>query len=105
MPKQHQAMYIFDTLINNPARTPESMLYDPNEWQLMLINHKDSFGTQTDLAAYFKNTKPSIGNAWRTTLTELDNDRLRKNLGDVLDKSHLESIGKRRDDLIDKSLQ
>jgi hypothetical protein len=35
----------------------------------------------------------------------LDNDRLRKNLGDVLDKSHLESIGKRRDDLIDKSLR
>ncbi len=104
MPKQHQAMYIFDTLINNPARTPESMLYDPDEWQLMLVNHKDSFGTQTDLPAYLKNTGLSIGNAWRTTLLELDNNRLRKNLGDLLDKNHLESLEKRRDDLINKSL-
>jgi hypothetical protein len=105
MVKQHGVMYVFDTLIHNPARTPQSMLYNPDDWQLMLINHRNSFGTQTDRPAYLKNTRLSIGNEWRISLLELDDDRLRKNLGDVLDKSRLGALGKRRDVLIEDSIR
>jgi len=104
MVKQHGVMYVFDSLIHNPARTPQSMLYNPDDLQLMLINHRNSFGTQTDRPAYLKNTGLSIGNEWRISLLELDDDRLRKNLGDVLDKSRLGALGKRRDVLIKDSI-
>jgi hypothetical protein len=100
MPKQHTAMYVFDSLIHNPDRGPESMLYDPHEWQLMLIDHQKSFGTPTDRPAYLKNTTFTIGNEWRASLVELNDERLQKNLGDVLDKGRLAALGERRDMLI-----
>jgi hypothetical protein len=104
MAKQQGAMYAFDVLIHNPARTPESMLYDTDSWQLMLVDHRNAFGTQTSRPAYLANAGLTIGNEWRTTLLNLDDDRLRKYLGDILDKSRLTALAKRRDDLIKGSM-
>ena len=98
--KQHGAMHVFDALIHNPARSPESMLYSQDDWQLMLIGHGNSFGTQTGRPAYPENTGLTIGNEWRTTLADMDDDQLRKKLGDVLDNSRLVALGERRDALI-----
>ena len=103
MAKQHGAMYVFDTLIHNPARTPESMLYGTDDWQLVLVNHRGAFATQTDRPEYLGNMNLTIGNEWRNTLLNLDDDQLRSNLGDVLDKKHLAALVKRRDDLIKTS--
>jgi hypothetical protein len=99
MSKQQNAMHIFDTLIQNPTRTPFSMLYDPDSWNLILINHQRSFGTQRDRPAHLKSVSLTIGNEWRTALLKMDDEKLRKSLGDVLDKKHLAALAKRRDDL------
>ena len=101
--KQRSAMYIYDALIHNPLRTPLSMLYSPNIWQLMLINHQNSFGTKKDRPTYLKNIKLEIGDQWRTALLELDDQTLLTNLGDVLDKHRLAALSKRRDALIEDS--
>ncbi len=94
-------MYVYDVLIHNPARTPLSMLYSPDNWQLVLVNHENSFSTKKDRPAYLKNIEFTIGDQWRTALLALDDEELRKNLGDVLDKRRLSALAKRRDALIE----
>ena len=101
--KQRSAMYVYDALIHNTARTPLSMLYSPDDWQLVLVDHENSFSTKTDRPTYLKNVELIIGDQWRNALLELNDEKLRKNLGDVLDKRRLAALGKRRDALIEES--
>jgi hypothetical protein len=98
--RQRSAMYVYDALIHNPVRTPLSMLYSPDNWQLMLVNHENSFSTRKDRPTYLNNIKLTIGDAWRTALIELSDEKLRMNLGDVLDERRLAALAKRRDALI-----
>ena len=97
--KQWGAMYVFDALIHNSARTPLSMLYSPDHWQLMLVNHERSFSTSKDRPAYLNNIELNIGQQWRSALLEIDDEKLRSNLGDVLGKRRLAALAKRRDAL------
>jgi hypothetical protein len=101
--RQRSAMYVYDALIHNPVRTPLSMLYSPDNWQLMLVNHENSFSTKKDRPTYLNNIKLIIGDEWRTALNELSDEKLRVNLGDVLDKRRLAALAKRRDALIKDS--
>jgi len=98
--KQVQAMHIFDVLIGNGARTPSSMLYSPEDWLLMLVDHENSFGMETDRPAYLKEIELAIGDQWRTGLLELNDEVLRANLGEVLDEHRLAALSKRRDAVI-----
>jgi len=98
--KQWRAMHVFDALIHNSARTPLSMLYYPDDWQLLLLNHEHSFGKAKSRPAYLENRELVVGDEWRTALLELNNKRLRANLGDVLDRRRLAALAKRRDALI-----
>lgn len=101
--KQVRAMYVFDALIGNPARTPSTMLYSPDDWLLMLVDHESSFGAETDRPAYLKEIELAIGEQWRMALLEIDDETLRANLGDVLDKRRLAALSKRRDTMITDS--
>jgi hypothetical protein len=101
--KQMGAMYVFDALIHNPVRTPSTMLYDPDDWLLMLVDHENSFGVETDRPAYLKEIELAIGEQWRTALLEIDDETLRTNLGNVLDKRRLAALSKRRDAMITDS--
>jgi hypothetical protein len=98
--KQWGAMYVFDALIHNPSRTPSSMLYSPDDWLLMLVDHENSFRARTGRPAYQENIELSIGDQWRTALLELDDEKLSMNLGDVLDERRLAALLERRDVLI-----
>lgn len=98
--KQMDAMYVFDSLIHNPARTPSSMLYSPEDWLLLLIDHESSFSVKNDRPTYLKNIELTIGNQWRAALLEIDDETLRKNLGDVLDERRLAALSIRRDAMI-----
>lgn len=103
--KQKSAMYIFDTLINNPERTPLSMLYNPDDWQLILINHRNSLGPGTIRPDYLRNVELSIGGEWRSALLTINDEKLHSSLGDVLDNRRLDALAERRDALIKKSIQ
>jgi len=98
--KQRGAMYVFDALIHNPARTPLSMSYSPDNWQLMLIDHRDSFSAKKDWPAYLTNVGLALGGQWHQALLEIDDKKLRENLGDILDKKRLVALASRRDALI-----
>jgi hypothetical protein len=102
--KQVQAMYVFDALIGNSARTPSSMLYSSADRYLLLVDHERSFSTDTGRPAYLKDNELAIGNEWRTRLHDLSNDVLRTELSDVLGANRLDALSDRRDALIKHSL-
>ena len=101
--KQTGAMRVFDTLINNSARTPSSMLYNPDDLSLMLVDHERSFGADLEQPAYLKDIAPAIGDQWRAALSELNDEALRAELGDVLSDDQLVALGARRDALLNGS--
>lgn len=101
--KQMRAMFVFDALINNSARSLSSMLYSGDDWSLVLIDHEHSFGTHPGRPAYIKDTEFAVGDQWRSALSELNDDALRAELGDVLDADQLAALGARRDALLKES--
>jgi len=98
--KQKQAMYVFDSLIGNPLRTPSSMLYSSEDWLLMLVDHERAFDKGQERPAYQNEIELLVGDQWRTRLHELNDDLLRKELGDVLDAGRRQALFQRRDALL-----
>ena len=80
------------------------MLYIRDDWLLMLVDHKHSFGATTGRPPYLKGIELTIGDQWRAALLELNNEVLRAQLGDVLGEYRLAALGKRRDVLVRESL-
>jgi len=66
----------------------------------MLIDHKDAFAATKDWPNYLRNIRFTIGDQWRNALLGIDDGKLRKELGDVLDKKRLAALASRRDALI-----
>ena len=101
--RQWNTMYIFDALIFNIGRNPEFMLYSPDNWQLILMKHDQVFSNSKDRPPYLKNTPLEITSSWVSALSELTDDVLKQELGDVLGKRELSALGKRRDNLIEEA--
>jgi len=97
---QMSAMLVFDALIYNTARTPSTMVYSPDDWLLMLVDHENAFGVQQEKPAYLEGVELSVGDQWRTALQAIDNETLQSGLGDVLDERRLSALASRRDALI-----
>ncbi len=98
--RQIEAMLVFDALVHNVARSPSSMVYDREEWSLMLVDHENAFSTDESLPAELVNVGLIVSDEWRAALAALSDKVLRKELGDALDKERLRALGKRRDALI-----
>jgi hypothetical protein len=98
--KQIAVMHVFDALINNQGRTPSSMLYSPDDWLLVLIDHGRAFGTDPAYPEYLEDIELTVGDQWRAALGKLDDDVLRAELGDVLNEDQLAALARRRDDLL-----
>jgi hypothetical protein len=102
---QMSAMFVFDALIHNTTRSPSTMVYSPDDWLLMLIDHENAFDVQQDRPVYLEDVELSVGDQWRTALQALDNETLSSELGDVLDERRLAALASRRDALIRDSLE
>ena len=98
--KQRQTMAVFDALIHNPNRPLQSMLYHPGSRKLVLVDHESAFTTDPKLPDLHDNDALAIGSQWREALQELSDQRLRENLGEVLDEHRLRALASRRDALI-----
>ena len=101
--KQAATMRIFDALISNPARTPSTMLYQPNDILLILVNHAESFGARAAWPGHSPYAGLTIGAEWKAALSRLDDATLRTELGDVLSEQQLAGLGQRRDALLTNS--
>ena len=100
LPEQWNAMYVFDALVYNALRHPQSILYNPGNWQLMLADHDRSFAAKSGKPDWLQKVDLSIGSAWVEALSSLTDDVLQQRFSDVLDQRRLSSLGKRRDELL-----
>ena len=101
--RQWNSMYVFDVLIYNEGRVPTSMVYSPENWQLLLMGHQNAFSTKRDKPGYLEPVPLDLTGAWVEALRSLTDDRLEELLGDVLDSRRLSALGKRRDMLLDEA--
>jgi hypothetical protein len=100
LPEQWGAMYVYDALIYNPGRPQTSMVYNLENWQLMLSNNGDTFGTKRGRPPYLREAPLRVNSYWKKALAELDDETLAANLGDVLDQRRIDALAKRRDLLL-----
>lgn len=99
--KQIAVMDVFDALINNQGRTPSSMIYGPDDWLLILIDHGRAFGADPGYPEYLEEgVGLTVGDQWRKVLAALTDDVLRAELGDILNEDQLTALARRRDGLL-----
>ncbi len=97
---QWGAMYVFDVLIYNEARSMQRMLYDTATWRLMLIEHERSFAGKKGRPRHLKGVSLEISDGWRLALAGLSDEVLAENFSDVLDKRRLKALAARRNELL-----
>lgn len=101
LPDQWAAMYVFDALVYNPGRGPTNMLYNTENWQLILNNNGETFGTKRGRPPYLAQTPLDLNSYWKQALASLDDETLETTFSDVLDKRRITALAKRRDQLLD----
>jgi hypothetical protein len=94
-------MYTYDVLIYNEGRSQQRMLYSPDSWQLVLVDHEDAFGKRSGRPRYLEAIEIELGDAWVKALESLDSETLESALGDVLDRRRLDALLERRDELLE----
>jgi hypothetical protein len=97
---QFQLVYAFDTLVGNEARTPETLLFDSNDWYVYATGHDRSFGRGKALPDYLKPRPPQPGAELRRRLGQLDAKGLASVLGELVDERDRQAILERRDVLL-----
>ena len=100
LPDQWQAMYMFDALIHNDGRSFNRMIYAPDRWQLILIEHENAFATRRGIPRHLASAPIELTDGWRLALEMLDADYVKQQLGDVLDKGRIRAFNARRDNLL-----
>ncbi len=101
LPDQWGAMYVFDSLIHNEARTRDRMLYDRLAgWDLVLIGHDRSFSTKKGVPDYLAAIELDLNESWRNGLLSLADDVLDEELESALDKRRRKALANRRDLLL-----
>ena len=100
LPRQWNSLYIFDVLVNNNGRAPNTMVYNTRNWQVMSLGHDKAFGTRVTRPVYLEKQVLDITSSWKDALESLSDERLNESLADVLPKRQIEAIGKRRDFLL-----
>jgi hypothetical protein len=97
---QWDAMFVFDALIYNDGRIPQSIRYSQDNWQLLLVGHNRAFASKKGRPKFLRGKKLNVTNAWRDALKALSDDVLVEQFSDVLDKKRLSSLGTRRNELL-----
>jgi len=100
LPDQWDAMYVYDALVYNRGRGNSSMLYNLENWQLMLSDNGNTFDARTGRPKYLRQVPLKVNSFWYKALSSLDDETLTATLGDVLDERRIEALAKRRDQLM-----
>jgi ribosomal protein L29 len=97
---QFQLVYAFDGLAGNEGRTPDTLLFDADEWNVYVTSHARAFGNGRAFPPYLKAAPPKPGTELRRRLGQLDEKTLTAVLGELIDARGRKSILERRDALL-----
>ncbi len=100
MNPQFQLVYALDVLIGNEGRTPDSLLFDTDDWYVYGTAHARTFGNSKTLPAYLKAVPPSPGPELRRRAASLTAANLESTLGELVDARARKAILERRDALV-----
>jgi hypothetical protein len=100
IPEQWPAMYVFDVLAYNEGRAQSRMLYDISSWRLILSEHERAFGNKKGRPKHLKNAPIPVSQGWKDALSELSDELVDENFGDLLNKRQLRALKSRRDELL-----
>jgi len=92
MEPQNQLMYAFDALTFNQQRTPESVLYDTEEWMLMSTLHGAAFGTARQQPRHLANVTLVLPDELLERIGRLTPGSLETALGGLLSKRELRAL-------------
>jgi DNA-binding MurR/RpiR family transcriptional regulator len=93
-------MYVYDTLVYNRGRGKSSMLYNLENWQLILPNNSNSFDARRGRPSYLENIQLEVNSYWNKALSSLDDETIAETFGDILDERRIKALAKRRDLLL-----
>lgn len=97
---QLRLMYALDLLIGNRARTVANVAFANGLTDLVLLEHRQAFGTERTLPPGVDLAKLGLPPALVATLRSLDEARLRAALGAWLDSRRIRALLARRDRLL-----
>lgn len=97
----YQLMYVFDALLHNP-RTTESIRYTWAQKSLVLADHRQAFGTESNIPEYLRNADVVVPQKLGSRLAALDQERLEALLGDLLSGRQIGAVLRRRDRILER---
>ena len=99
--EQWPLMFIFDTLVYNEDRTKQNMVYGRDDWMMYLIDHSRAFRTSRGRPADIpKNMQLKLSPLLAQRLEALDYEQLNVAMGGLLEKSQIQALLKRRDEML-----
>ncbi len=97
---QFQLVYAFDALVGNAGRTPETLLFDADEWFVYVTGHDKAFGTGRAFPAYLETQPPKPGTELRRRMQALNEASLATALAGAVDARAIKALLARRDALL-----
>jgi hypothetical protein len=97
---QFELVYAFDALVGNEGRGTDNLLYDSQEWRVLVTAHARAFGTSAAFPAYLKQRPAKPGAELRRRLAALNDAALTEAFGDLLSARARKAVLERRDLLL-----
>lgn len=99
--EQWPLMFVFDALVYNEDRTKQNMVYGREDWMMYLIDHSRSFRTHRGRPKDIRKVKLTLSPLLAERLEALNYEQLNVALGGLLEKSQIQAILRRRDEILE----
>ena len=98
----YQLMYIFDALIRNNGRTPDSMLYNRADLALLFTVGANAFSNASSFPDYLEAVPKTLPEPLAVRLEAINEDTLQATLGDTLTRKQIRALNSRRQKLLNE---
>jgi hypothetical protein len=99
--EQWPLMFVFDALIYNEDRTKQNMTYGKDDWMMYLIDASRAFRTERGRPADIRKVELKLSPLLAERLAALDAERLNAGMRGLLERSQIQALLKRRDEILE----
>ena len=95
-------MYIFDALIRNNGRTPDSMLYNRADLALLFTVGANAFSNASSFPDYLEAVPKTLPEPLAVRLEAINEETLQATLGETLTRKQIRALNSRRQKLLNE---